>query len=720
VLAQKFSLSAQKLDVDKFLAHSLFSTRNSKSSCLRAREAWHIHCKNFDVAESTLSSRNLTTKDCPLLNRIIIEKISPSLPGDLPVKTILGENFYVDAVIFCDGHESLRANLLYKFEKDRGWKSVEFQEQGNDIWRASFLPEKLGIYKFSLEASIDPFAKWKQDVAVKLKANVLEPLDIEQGILLLKNWLPQLNKNATKIVDEKISLLTSYKTNLSKEEITYFLEDERLQNIAKEIKDPSYVHYPKNLSVYVEPPLANFSAWYEFFPRSFGAKPEEHGTFKTAARNLEYIADLGLDIVYLPPIHPIGNKNRKGKNNSLKALAKDVGSPWAIGDSTGGHKAIHPALGSLEDFKSFQKTAEKLKLKIALDIAFQCSPDHPYLKEHPEWFQKRADGSIQFAENPPKKYEDIYPFDFYTKDRAALWNELKSIFEFWIDKGVTIFRVDNPHTKPFPFWQWLIKDIKAQNPEVLFLSEAFTRPHIMKYLAKIGFTQSYTYFTWRTHKKEIQEYIQELQDPKLMAYYRANFWPNTPDILSGPLREGTKTDFQIRFLLAATLSSNYGIYGPSFELNENKIRDSHSEEYLNSEKYELKWWNLNDKNSLAPFLRKVNQIRKQHPAFRSIRNISFHETANENLIAYSNYADGSSEIILTVINLDPLQKQVGLLNFTNKEHGYKMEESFVITDLLNEKTYQWKGDAHYIELNPTSFCAHIFSLQRKSKSHERN
>jgi starch synthase (maltosyl-transferring) len=649
-----------------------------------------------------------------MINRVIIEKISPSLAcEDLPVKSAQGERFSVQAVILCDGHEVVRSRLRYRHEKERRWKSLPMIFQGNDIWEASFSPTELGYYLYTVDASLDELHKWKHDTLAKMHAKVLEDVDLQQGVLLFQAWLPRVPKRHREIIQDKISFLQNLTPQVTDQDFEKIFSDGALQKISENLKDPTHATLPKPLRVFVEPPLARFGAWYEFFPRSSAKQIGKHGTFSTAMERLEYIADLGFNVVYLPPIHPIGHQKRKGKNNSLIAGKEDVGSPWAIGTSEGGHKAIHPALGSLKDFERFNNKAEQLGLKLALDIAFQCSPDHPYLKSHPEWFNKRADGTIQYAENPPKKYEDIYPFHFYGPHQKSLWHELKSIFEFWIHKGVSVFRVDNPHTKPFAFWRWLIHDIKSHHPEVIFLSEAFTRPHIMKYLAKIGFSQSYTYFTWRTNKRELQEYITELTDPDLMSYYRPNFWPNTPDILSGPLRHGTRNDFAIRFLLASTLCSNYGIYGPAFELLENTPRDQTSEEYANSEKYELKNWKWDDPASLAPLIRQINEIRRQHPAFHSMKNLRFLETANEFLIAYFNYANDNDELIVTVVNLDPQKTQSGLLRFTTGEHGWNEDETFKVEDILNGNNYIWHGNSHYIELNPTKTCAHIFRCYRK-------
>lgn len=656
------------------------------------------------------------------LKRIVIKNIYPHVDGGrYPAKSTLGEVFPVQTILLCDGHDVLRGNLLYRNKKEHSWRKTPLHPLGNDLWQASFTPEKLGFYYYTIEAAIDELATLRRDLKAKIKSQVLESIDIDQGLLLMKSWLPKANSSIRKILKEKMANLDHLRNHNFHDEIERFLEDKALDKIYSRLSNDSQVRYDKFLSLWVEPAIARFSAWYEFFPRSFANKEGQHGTFVTASKHLDYVANLGMNVVYLPPIHPIGVTRRKGKNNHLQADEGDVGSPWAIGSKVGGHKTLHPDLGTLKDFEDFVHKAHKLGISIALDIAFQCSPDHPYVHEHPEWFKKRADGSIQFAENPPKKYEDIYPFDFLCTDYEKLWEELKSIIIFWIEKGIHIFRVDNPHTKPFIFWEWLLSEIKNVYPEVIFLSEAFTRPHIMKHLAKIGFSQSYTYFTWRVHKSEIQEYLEELSRPQLACYFRPNFWPNTPDILSGPLRHGSPQQFHIRFLLAATLSNHYGIYGPAFELMMNEPRDDHSEEYLNSEKYELKYWDLethsntSQTHALQHLIRRVNHIRHQHTAFQYQKNLTFHSLPNDHLIAYSRSSD--NELILIIINLHPLEKQIGLLDFNKQTHGWSEEETFEIKDLLNNQNYFWQGNSHYIELDPVKTCAHIFFVPKKPTSH---
>jgi starch synthase (maltosyl-transferring) len=474
-------------------------------------------------------------------------------------------------------------------------------------------------------------------------------------------------------------------------------------------RDRQYaVTYPRELVVAVEREKAGFSAWYEMFPRSTSPVPGRHGTFKDCEARLPYIAEMGFDVLYFPPIHPVGHTSRKGKNNTLRPKPGDPGTPWAIGSEEGGHKAINPDLGTLEDFKHLVAKAKKYNIEIALDVAFQCSPDHPYVREHPEWFLRRPDGTIQYAENPPKKYQDIYPLNFETENWRELWEELKSIILYWAGQGIRIFRVDNPHTKPFQFWEWLLAEVKKDYPDAIFLSEAFTRPKIMYRLAKLGFTQSYTYFTWRNHKRDITEYLTELTQTPVKDFFIPSFWPNTPDILHEYLQTGGRAAFMARLVLAATLSANYGIYGPAFELMENQPRDPGSEEYLNSEKYEIKYWDIARPDSLKNLISSINRIRRENAALQRNRNLWFNATSNEQLICYSKYTGDLSDIILVVVNLDPHATQAGTVNIPLQAWGFDAEKPYQVHDLLSNKRYTWRGEWNYVELNPDICPAHIF------------
>jgi starch synthase (maltosyl-transferring) len=470
------------------------------------------------------------------------------------------------------------------------------------------------------------------------------------------------------------------------------------------------------LPLVVDPEHARFSAWYELFPRSTSPDPRRPGTLKDCLERLPYVAGMGFDVVYLPPIHPIGRQFRKGPNNSTTAADSDPGSPWAIGGPEGGHKSIHPELGDMEDFRAVVKRASELGLHLALDIAFQASPDHPYVKEHESWFRKRPDGTIQYAENPPKKYQDIYPFDFESRDWATLWEELKSVFLFWIGEGVRVFRVDNPHTKPFPFWEWVIGQVKSEYPDALFLSEAFTRPKIMYRLAKLGFSQSYTYFPWRNVKHELITYFTELTKTSVREFFRPNHWPNTPDILTEFLQTNGRAGFTMRFILAATLGANYGIYGPAFELMENHPKQPGSEEYLDSEKYQVRRWDLNATGSLRELISLVNRIRRENAAFQNDWTLEFHPIDNEQLICYSKQSEDGSDIIVTVVNLDPHHLQAGYVELPLERFQIEAVRPFQAHELLTGARYLWSGPRNYVELDPASIPAHIFRIRRRLRS----
>jgi starch synthase (maltosyl-transferring) len=481
--------------------------------------------------------------------------------------------------------------------------------------------------------------------------------------------------------------------------------------------DPDIVlRWESPLEVEVDRERARFSTWYEMFPRSAAAQPGKHGTFADVEKLLPYVASMGFDVLYMPPIHPIGTTERKGPNNNPKSSPGDPGSPWAIGAADGGHKAIHPELGTLEDFKHLIAAAGEHGMEIALDLAFQCTPDHPYVREHPEWFLKRPDGSIQYAENPPKKYQDIYPFHFESEAGTALATELSSVVEYWIAKGVRIFRVDNPHTKPFAFWEELIRNVRRLRPDVIFLAEAFTRPKVMYRLAKLGFTQSYNYFPWRNSKQEIVQYFTELGQPPVSEFFRANLWPNTPDILPEYLQFGGRSGFMVRLVLAATLGASYGIYGPPFELQEARPREPGSEEYLNSEKYEIRHWNRDDPASLREFIARMNRIRRDNAPLQSDRGLRFHEIDNENLLAYSKISTVEAESVLVVANVDPHHAQSGWLSLDLLSLGLPVSGPFQVHDLLSGARFLWQGQRNYVSLDPNHSPAHIFRIRRRVRS----
>jgi starch synthase (maltosyl-transferring) len=586
------------------------------------------------------------------------------------VKRVPGEQVAVEADVFADGHDAVVAELLYRFHRDKDWVRVPMEFRHNDHWVASFTVEKLGRYQYTVRGWTDPFLTWQRDLEKRQAAGQDIAIDLAIGSQLL----------GAEIRDYASAMQARSPAPPAQRVVTY----------------------EKALEVVVDPPRARFSAWYEMFPRS-ARGDGRHASFKDVIARLPYVEEMGFDVLYFPPIHPIGTTARKGRNNVVAAEPRDVGSPWAIGSPEGGHKAIHPGLGSFDDFHELARQAEKRGIAIALDIAFQCSPDHPYVKEHPQWFRWRPDGTVQYAENPPKKYQDIYPFEFENEDWTGLWEELKSVFTFWAGHGVRIFRVDNPHTKPFAFWEWAIKELKDENPDLILLSEAFTRPRVMHRLAKLGFTQSYTYFTWRNSKAELTEYFTELARSSAREYFRPNVWPNTPDILHETLQSGGRPAFIVRIVLAATLAANYGIYGPAYELAEREPREPGSEEYLNSEKYEIRRWDLARPDSLSELIGRLNRIRRENAALQSDWSLRFHAVDNAQLLAYSKRA--GDNLILVAVNLDLHKAQSGWVDFD-------LEGSYEVYDLLGGGRWTWTGRRNYIELNPRTLPAHVFKVLR--------
>jgi len=648
-------------------------------------------------------------------SRVIIEGVQPEIDGGrFPIKRVIGEEVTVEADIFADGHESLSACLLHRGEDEPNWTETPMEFLVNDRWRGSFVVEEIGHYRYTIVAWVDKFKSWRQDLSKRVEAR---QKDIEVNLLIgaqiIAGAQPRASGRYRRLITEWIDTLQSEEVT-QKEKVRLALSDAVSRIMERCVDRRFVVTYPKELGVTVDREKARFSSWYEMFPRSCASKTNQHGTFRDCEARLPYIAELGFDVLYLPPIHPIGHTNRKGKNNTLTAAPDDPGTPWAIGSEEGGHKAIHPQLGTLKDFQKFVHKARDYGIEVAIDIAFQCSPDHPYVKERPEWFQWRPDGTIQYAENPPKKYQDIYPMDFESENWQELWEELKSVVLFWIEHGVRIFRVDNPHTKPFAFWEWLIGGIKADHPDVIFLSEAFTRPKIMYQLAKLGFNQSYTYFTWRNVKWELEQYFTELTRTPVREFYRPNLWPNTPDILNDYLRDGGRPAFITRLVLAATLGANYGIYGPAFELCENRRKDIVSEEYLNSEKYEIKRWDVERPDSLKDIVRLVNKARRENPALQSDHSLRFHAVDNDQLICYSKCIQDGSNVVLVVVNLDYRYKQSGWVTLALDELGIAQDREYQIHDLLDNVTYTWKGTRNYVELNPVKIPAHIFRVEKRS------
>jgi len=642
--------------------------------------------------------------------RVVIERLSPEIEGGrFAIKRVVGETVVVEADVFADGHDQVGCQILHGLAGSE-LKTAPMTPLGNDRWRGQFSVTELGRHHYTVEAWIDRFQTWRNAVTKKISAGQDVAVDLLSGATLIE-------AAAARAQGDHAELLWAWarrlRENRAKEsEKTIALETELVELMGFYPEREFAYRYDKQLVVIVDRTKARFSSWYEVFPRSCSLENGRHGTFRDCEARLPYIASMGFDVVYLPPIHPIGKSFRKGRNNSVSAGLADVGSPWAIGSEEGGHKSVHRQLGTLEDFQRFVRKARDHGLEVALDIAFQCTPDHPYVREHPEWFRTRPDGTIQYAENPPKRYQDIYPLDFESCEWKTLWQELKSVFEFWIEQGVRSFRVDNPHTKPFAFWEWVIGEIKQQHPDVLFLAEAFTKPHVMYRLAKLGFSQSYTYFTWRNTKQELTDYFSELAQTELKEYFRPNLWPNTPDILSEFLQVGGRPAFMVRLILAATLGASYGIYGPAYELCENSAIEAGSEEYLNSEKYELRHSKLDSPNSLRDLIARVNRIRSQNAALQSHQSLRFHETDNPSLICYSKATDDLSNVIVVIVNLDCFHVQSGWVHLDLGSIGVDGAHPFQVQDLLGNRQYLWQGPRNYVELTPGSLPAHILSVQR--------
>jgi starch synthase (maltosyl-transferring) len=647
--------------------------------------------------------------------RAVIDAVLPCVDnGRFAVKCVAGERVAVQAHCFTDGHDVLRVQLCWRAQEQKEFREVPMKPLGNDVWEAAFSPPALGRYVYTVVAWVDPFESWRhemtrrvdpQDVRIAAQVGALEIAAAAARAegsdrAALQRWATELDASGANPGAD----ITSLKA---------LALDDEYAGLARRHPDRRHaVRHPVELPLVADRERARFSTWYELFPRSAG-EAGVHGTFSDVEARLPAIAEMGFDVLYFPPIHPVGREQRKGPNNALQAGPDDVGSPWAIGAAEGGHKSILPALGTAEDFRHLLARAAEHGLEIALDIAFQCAPDHPYVKAHPDWFRWRPDGTVQYAENPPKKYQDIYPFNFECEDWRGLWAELKSVFDHWIGEGVRIFRVDNPHTKAFPFWEWVIGEVKREHPETIFLAEAFTRPKVMHRLAKLGFSQSYTYFTWRNTKQELQEYFTELSSGPGIDYFRPNAWPNTPDILHEQLQTGEPAVYMSRLVLAATLAANYGIYGPAYELREHLPRGPASEEYLDSEKYQLRHWNHDDPASLAPFIARVNRIRRENPALQRDRGLRFLHVDNDQLLAYAKASPDGENVVVTVVNLDPHNPQWGWVGLEPASVGVKDGRAFQMHDLLSGQRFTWQGDWHYVRLDPHSVPAHIFVVRRR-------
>ncbi|MFB6271254.1 MAG: alpha-1,4-glucan--maltose-1-phosphate maltosyltransferase [Salinibacter sp.] len=648
-------------------------------------------------------------------SRVVIASVSPTVDGgEWPIKRAVGERTAVTADVIVDSHEALSVELVYRHEDDDTEHVTRMPPVENDAYRGHFEVAEVGTYLYRVRAWINRFGTWQDQFRRRVEGGESQA-EIESE---LKVGISLLEDAAANAPEDDRELLEAH--------IEAFENKNAQAALGEEIAELVRRHAPHDqqttsatYEVLVDPKRARNGAWYEVFPRSTGDTPGEHATLDDAAERLPRIQEMGFDIVYLPPVHPIGETNRKGPDDAPEAGPDDPGSPWAIGGfledgSKGGHKSVHPKLGGIEAFDRFVDRANELGLDVALDIAFQCSPDHPYVEEHPEWFYHRPDGSIRYAENPPKKYKDVHPINFETEEWPALWHELKSVFEHWIDHGVTTFRVDNPHTKPFAFWQWCLRELRKDTPELIVLSEAFTRPKIMYHLAKLGFNNSYTYFAWRNTPEELEEYANELFHTDVAEYFRPNFWPNTPDILHDELVHGGRPAHKSRFVLAATLSSAYGVYGPPFEHVDNRQRDT-KEEYAHNEKYEIRTWNWNDPTSLQSFMTRVNRIRTENPALQQMRSIRFLETQHPDLIAYSKSTPDN--LVIVVVSLDPHNACEGQLVLPTEALGLPAHEGFGVHDLLNDARYTWRGTHHYLKLTPDT-PAHIFRVDRTGSNEQ--
>lgn len=638
------------------------------------------------------------------LPRLVIEKVTPTIDeGRYPAKRIVGELVQIGADIYKDGHDLIAARVLYRRSGERRWREAPLRyDYDPDRWDGGFIAEETGRWHFYVEAWPDRFATWREFLQKRLDAGQDVTAELLEGAHLLAMGLEQLPKQHRSALRAYLARLKD--TTLPVPERQAVALSNHLLELVYGPLVPSDAARSAVFDVIVDRPRARFAAWYEFFPRSQGSRPGEHGTFRDALVRLHDIKALGFDVVYLPPIHPIGTVHRKGRNNSSTCEPGDVGSPWAIGSAEGGHDGIHPALGTLEDFRSLVRTAAELGMEVALDYALQCAPDHPWVKAHPDWFHVRVDGSIRYAENPPKKYQDIYPLNFWCEDREGLWAACRDILLFWIEQGVKTFRVDNPHTKPFAFWEWVIREVQREHPEVIFFAEAFTRPKRMYGLAKLGFTMSYTYFTWKNTKWELVPYLEELTRTEVAEYYRPNFFANTPDILHEYLQHGGRTAFRVRAVLAATLSPLYGIYS-GFELCENLPVRPGSEEYLNSEKYEIRVRDWRAPGNIRADIQRLNEIRRQHAALQELTNLEFFLADNERIVAYRKYT--KDEELLIIVNLDPHRPQHSLVHVPCERMGIPLQTPYVLEDLLDGVKYTWRGSSNYVRLDPAEKVAHV-------------
>ncbi len=644
--------------------------------------------------------------------RVVVENITPRVDcGRFPAKRSAGEVVTVEADAFTDGHDKIAVALRHRREGAEQWLEVDMSPLVNDRWAGEFEVHAVGWHEFTVVAWVDRFATWRYDLKKRVAAGQNVAVDLQIGAA-------HVEEAAAIGEGEVASSLAAFarfmRSDVAAEATEVAMSEGLASLMRRHAPRPFVSEWSSPVRIWVDRARARFSTWYELFPRSASPDPTRHGTLRDVEARLDYVASMGFDVLYLPPIHPIGRAYRKGKNNSPIAEPGDVGSPWAIGGAEGGHDAIHPELGTIEDFDRLVTAAGQRGIELALDLAFQCSPDHPYVKEHPEWFRHRPDGTIQYAENPPKKYQDIYPFDFECEDWEALWNELLRVVMHWVEHGVRIFRVDNPHTKPFAFWEWLIAQVKQREPNVLFLAEAFTRPKVMYRLAKLGFTQSYTYFAWRNDPYTIRQYFTELTTQPVVDFFRPNPWPNTPDILNEYLQTDARAAYVVRAVLAATLSANYGIYGPAFELMDGRPVKKGSEEYEGSEKYQIREWDLNSPHSLAELIGRLNQIRRSNRALQHDRGLKFHKVDNDSIVVYSKTLGDNT--ILVAVNTDPYHTQWGNIDLNLEALGIKPDQPFQVHDLLTDLRFRWQGDHATVGLDPGSLPAHVFAVRRWSRT----
>ena len=672
------------------------------------------------VAPSRTAAAPAATADAPPRGprprdgraRVIIENVVPNVDaGRFPAKRSVGETVRVEADAFVDGHDKISVSLLHRTGESGPWTEVDMAPLVNDRWAGEYDVHVVGWQEFTVAAWVDHFATWRYDLQKRVAAGQNVAVDLLIGAELVEEAAAANGGDVAK----SLALFATFLRSDRAGEATEVALGTSLQELMRRHAPRRFVtELPAPVKLWVDRPKARFSAWYELFPRSAANDPTRHGTFRDVQAQLDRVATMGFDTLYLPPIHPIGRAFRKGRNNSPVAEPGDVGSPWAIGGPEGGHDAIHPDLGTFEDFDRLVKAAAERGIEIAMDIAFQCSPDHPYVKQHPEWFKHRPDGTIQYAENPPKKYQDIYPFDFECRDWEALWNELLRVVLFWRDRGVKVFRVDNPHTKPFPFWEWLIAEVKRRDPDVLFLAEAFTRPKVMYRLGKLGFSQSYTYFAWRNDPWSIRQYLAEVTRSPVADFFRPNAWPNTPDILPEYLQTDARSAYVVRAELAATLCASYGVYGPAFELLEGRPVRHGSEEYLDSEKYQLRQWDLNSPHSLADLLALLNHARRTNAALQHDRGLQFHNSDNPTVVCFSK-RHGENAVIVAA-NTDPYHTQWANLDLDLEAIGVKPDQPFQVHDLLTGARYRWQGNRPLVILDPGTTPAHVLVVRRLSRT----